>query len=109
MFGDRAASRRSFMARALGAAELVSGENWAIAAPAEGDWVCPLLGDLHFDRLAHHDMGWLQKEHPGDVRQVQNYSRLTSDVLPQLFAVVKRQIDTTTANVPLVLQLGDLI
>jgi hypothetical protein len=108
MFGNQAASRRRFLAQTLGAAIVARSGSWAIAAP-DSDWACPLLGDLHFDRLAHHDMAWLEQDHPGDVRQVQNYSRLTEEVLPKLFALVKGQIDSAGATVPMILQLGDLI
>ena len=93
----RPATRRDFLAQAGIAAVLAGRGSWASAAPGDGQWACPLLGDLHFDRLAHHDMAWLEKDHPGDVRQVQNYSRLTSEVLPELFAVIKGQIEAATA------------
>lgn len=110
MFSGRAiATRRRFLGSALGVTAL-AGHSFAVAAPdAASQWDCPLLGDLHFDRLEHHDLAWLEKDHPGDVRQVQNYSRLTRDVLPQLFRVVKQQVANATADVPFVLQLGDLI
>jgi hypothetical protein len=64
---------------------------------------------MHFDRLEHHDFAWLEKDHHGDVRQVQNYSRLTGEVLPRLCQVVRQQVETAAAPVPFVLQLGDLI
>jgi hypothetical protein len=107
---DMSISRRRFLAEAVGTTALVGGGSFAIGAASEAsEWACPLLGDLHFDRLEHHDFAWLEKEHPGDVRQVQNYSRLTREVMPKLFEVVKKQIASAGSNVPLVLQLGDLI
>jgi len=30
------------------------------------------LGDLHFDRLEHHDHEWLAREHPGAFRDVRH-------------------------------------
>ena len=49
----------------------------AAAAPATGAAVTGakgfsfvLLGDIHFDKLEHHDMEWLAKEHEGDIRQI---------------------------------------
>ena len=102
-------SRRSFLTQAMSAAALAGGGSWAIAAPTEGDWCCPVLGDLHFDRLEHHDFVWLENDHSGDVSQVKNYSRLTRDVLPKLLTVVQQQIAAASAPVPFVLQLGDLI
>ncbi|HEY2894132.1 MAG TPA: metallophosphoesterase [Pirellulales bacterium] len=107
-------ARRGFLTQSLAAAALAAGRSWALAAPAHAEpWACPVLGDLHFDRLEHHDLAWLEKDHPGDVRQVQNYSRVTREVMPRLMAVVKKQIERQTGEagtaVPLVLQLGDLL
>jgi len=66
-----------------------------------------LLGDLHFDKLEHHDLDWLQKDHPGDVSQVRNYSRITKEVHPALFATVRETI--TETPVPFVIHAGDLV
>jgi hypothetical protein len=107
-------SRRSFIKKAAAAcAVLGPAGNWAIAASENsGDWSFPLLGDLHFDRLEHHDQEWLAREHPGDVSQVQNYSRITREMTPRLFARVAEkltELQAATRPVPFVLQLGDLL
>jgi calcineurin-like phosphoesterase family protein len=68
-----------------------------------------MLGDIHFDHPDHHDMEWLAKEHPGDVRQVQNYSRITREITPKLLAEVRDQIRQSRARVPFALQIGDLV
>ncbi len=72
-----------------------------------------LLGDLHFDRLEHHDLAWVEKSHAGDVRQIQDYSRITRELMPRLFGTVR---DTVAAlksapdgRVPFVLHVGDLV
>lgn len=93
---------------------LVGGAAMAAAgrAAAEGEkgaFSFPLLGDLHFDRLAHHDMEWLQREKPNDVRQVQNYSALTEKVLPRLLPEVREHIAKAGTRVPFVVQVGDLV
>lgn len=103
-------TRRDFVSRTSGVL-LGAGASWAMAA-ADGDdaeWAFPLLGDLHFDRLEHHDMPWLEREHPGDVSQVRNYSRVTTEFMPRLFAAVRDRVAASRLPVPLVLQLGDLI
>lgn len=100
--------RRRFLMQSVSAIALSSG-SWAVAAPADDNWCCPVLGDLHFDRLEHHDLAWLERDHPGDVTQVQNYSRLTRDILPKLLAVTRQQVAVATDPVPFVLQLGDLL
>ena len=106
-------NRRTFL-RSSGAACALLGPagNWAIAAGEDDDWPFPLLGDLHFDRLEHHDHEWLAREHPGDVSQVQNYSRITREMTPRLFARVRESLaalEKAKASVPFVLQLGDLL
>lgn len=101
-------SRRRFLAAAAGGTFLC-GRNLAVAAPEDGEWAFPLLGDLHFDRPEHHDMAWLEREHPGDVAQVRNYSQVTREVTPELLEVVRRQAAEAGAPVPFVMQLGDLV
>lgn len=68
-----------------------------------------LFGDTHFDRLDHHDMAWLAKDHPGDVTQVERYSEHTKSLLPQLFATVARRIAAEPQRFAAVLHVGDLI
>ncbi len=106
-------SRRHFLKSAAAGVLLGPAGNWAIAAADDdANWSFPLLGDLHFDKLEHHDHEWLAKEHSGDVAQVQNYSRITRDLTPKLFARVREslaQLEQAKTRVPFVLQLGDLL
>jgi len=106
-------TRRHFLKSTAAGVLLGPAANWALAAgEAADDWSFPLLGDLHFDRLEHHDHEWLAKEHPGDVAQVQNYSRITRELTPRLFSRIRdslAQLDQTQTRVPFVLQLGDLV
>ena len=87
--------------------------NLALGADsASSEWSFPLLGDLHFDRLEHHDQAWLAKEHPADVTQVQNYSRITREMTPKLLARVRHSVTALQQagmSVPFVMQLGDLL
>jgi hypothetical protein len=66
-----------------------------------------LLGDLHFDKLEHHDLAWLEKNKSGDLGQIRNYSRITADITPRLFATVRESVAAT--NAAFVLQVGDLV
>ena len=71
-----------------------------------------LLGDLHFDRLEHHDRDWIAREKPNDWRQIENYSRITAQMHPQLLAEVRAQIAAraqSAAPVRFVLQIGDFV
>src|SRR4051794_15367912 len=83
------------------------------AAEAKGDFSFILLGDLHFDRLAHHDMGWLDKNKKGDLSQIQNYSRITADIMPRLFETVRETVKSLAASgdapPAFVLQVGDIV
>ncbi len=72
-----------------------------------------LLGDLHFDRLAHHDLEWLKRDKPDDLRQVQNYSRITAETLPRLFATLRTRIEELNAlpgsRAAFTVQVGDFV
>ena len=89
MFGKM--TRRRFPAALAGlaiggpavAGSLLTDLARAADGPSDGDSLTfPVLGDLHFDRLEHHDLDWLRRDHPGDVHQVENYSKLTREILP---------------------------
>lgn len=105
-------SRRCFLSQASAACAVGLAGNLAIAAPESDRCSIPLLGDLHFDRPEHHDMDWLAKEHPGDVRQVENYCRITAERMRPLLDKVGgacRRLQAAGTSVPFVLQLGDLV
>lgn len=31
------------------------------------------LGDMHFDKMAHHDFEWVKADKPNDIRQIEGY------------------------------------
>jgi 3',5'-cyclic AMP phosphodiesterase CpdA len=109
-------SRRRFVqlgsAAAAGAAVGLP-QPGAGAAPERRRFSFVLLGDLHFDRLEHHDMAWVEKEKPNDVRQIRDYSRKTREVMPLLFAHLRERIAESNrepaTRVACVLQAGDLV
>ncbi len=106
-------TRRHF-AKALlsGAGSLAALPLLAQASRGEG-FSFVLLGDLHFDQLAHHDVSWLERDKPDDLRQVRDYSRITADLLPGLLATVRQQLAelSRSGQTPpaFVLQLGDFV
>ncbi|MCC7333694.1 MAG: metallophosphoesterase [Pirellulaceae bacterium] len=68
-----------------------------------------LLGDTHFDRIEHHDLNWMKTDFAKSISQVEIYSRLTKDTLPNLLGAAKaslRQADPPTA---FALHVGDLV
>ncbi|MES2693767.1 MAG: metallophosphoesterase [Verrucomicrobiota bacterium] len=72
-----------------------------------------LLGDLHFDKLEHHDMAWVKKDKPNDVRQIEGYSRNTREVTPRLLQTVRETVAELNREaaypVAFILQAGDLV
>jgi hypothetical protein len=79
----------------------------AAPSPAGEAFSFVLLGDLHYDKLEHHDMAWLEKNKAGDLSQIRNYSRITADITPKLFATVRQSVAETQSA--FVLQVGDLV
>jgi hypothetical protein len=71
------------------------------------------LGDTHLDQLEHHDMAWLEREKPKDVSQVRNYSRIMSEVTPQLFATLRETVAAGSrkpgAEIKFIAQTGDFV
>ncbi len=72
-----------------------------------------LLGDIHYDKIEHHDMAWVQKDKPSSVRQIEGYCRNAREVTPLLLARVRSTIARLNENpatrVAFVLQAGDLV
>jgi len=67
-----------------------------------------ILGDIHFDRLEHHDMDWL-KSKPGDYRQVtEEYTIFTTSSFNLLMNEVLFQTKKHKPDIKAIIQLGDL-
>src|SRR4051794_8618033 len=75
----------------------------ALAPPTGFTFVA--LGDLHYDKLEHHDMNWLMAEKPNDLSQIKNYSRISAEITPKLLDEVRARVASDKAD--FVLQLGD--
>ena len=110
---SRSLTRRQFLQSAAVAVPALA---LAPSLPAASDsrgFSFVLLGDLHFDRLEHHDLLWLRTNKPNDVRQVEDYTRITREITPQLFSTVRDTISDLTrsehARTEFVLQVGDLV
>jgi hypothetical protein len=104
--GTLGLSRRRFLA---GAAALPLAGLARAEGPKAGPFAFAALGDVHFDRPEHHDMEWLRRDHPNDVSQVENYSRITREVTPALLRELRRAAAANDVPVRFVAQLGDLI
>ena len=95
-------NRRHFLKTSLAAALTSRGR-----AASPGSFTFILLGDLHFDKPEHHDLAWVKEHSPDSVRQSENYSRLTREIMPRLFATVRNVAAERKAA--FVLQVGDLV
>src|SRR5689334_7527283 len=87
-------TRRQFLTTSAAAAGLALTSRGSPAAtlPSGRAFSFVLLGDLHFDKLEHHDMAWVQKDKPNDVSQIQNYSRISREISPRLLSRVRDTI-----------------
>jgi hypothetical protein len=66
------------------------------------------LGDLHFDKESHHDFDWVRATMPADIRQIEDYVRITRDHTPGLFKRVQSAIEASGGRIQMVIQGGDL-
>ncbi|MBC7923023.1 MAG: metallophosphoesterase [Ferruginibacter sp.] len=102
-------TRRKFIttAGALAAALPLGAAAFDFVPSAGESFHFVLLGDLHFDKLAHHDMEYVKSKYPNDIQQIENYSRITRDNLPGLLKVAKEK--GVNLNADFYLQLGDFV
>ena len=66
------------------------------------------LGDLHFDKMAHHDLAWVKANMPNDLRQIEDYVRITQENTPGLFRRVQAAIESSDGRIKMIVQGGDL-
>jgi len=102
-------NRRKFIACvSLIAAALPLGSSAFDFIPSRGKaFNFMLLGDIHFDKLEHHDMEYVKSKYPNDIVQIENYSRITKDNFPMLMNAAKEK--ARAINADLWLQLGDFV
>lgn len=102
-------SRRKFLQCLSTIAAALPVQSWArgITGSATKPFNFMFLGDLHFDKLMHHDMNYLKEKYPNDIRQIENYSRITRDNLSDLMRVSKECANETDAK--FYLQIGDFV
>ncbi len=110
---NRALTRRQFVRNvALSAAGLSLLPAAAAARPPKS-FSFLLLGDLHFDKLEHHDLEWLARDKPDDLRQIRDYSRITAQIQPELMATLRKIAGAynhgAAGPIAFALQVGDLV
>ena len=67
------------------------------------------LGDMHYDKLEHHDLDYVMTR-PQDYAQIFNeYPQYTAFFMPRFLQLIKKQAETLKPAVKAVVQLGDLV
>ncbi|GAI85652.1 unnamed protein product [marine sediment metagenome] len=66
------------------------------------------LGDIHFDKRSHHDFEWVKANKPNDIRQIENYVRITENHTPGLLRRVQTAIESSDGRITMIVQGGDL-
>jgi hypothetical protein len=85
------------------------------AANAQGNrpgrtysFVFVYLGDIHFDKRSHHDFEWVQANKPNDIRQIEDYVRITEKHTPGLLRRIQTSIESSDGQIKMIIQGGDL-
>ena len=66
------------------------------------------LGDIHFDKRCHHDFEWVQANKPNDIRQIEDYVRITEKHTPGLLRRIQTSIESSDGRIKMIVQGGDL-
>jgi len=66
------------------------------------------LGDIHFDKRSHHDFEWVKANKPNDIRQIEDYVRITENHTPGLLRRIQTAIESSDGRIKMIVQGGDL-
>jgi len=66
------------------------------------------LGDIHFDKRSHHDFEWVKANKPNDIRQIEDYVRITEKHTPGLLRRIQTVIESSDGRIKMIVQGGDL-
>jgi len=105
--------RRFIQSAALATSSLAIGSNLFAAKNESDSFSFVLLGDLHLDKLEHHDLDQLRKSDAKQLPQIERYSRITAEVTPKLFSTLRMTIAELNKNSvtrpAFTIQVGDLV
>ena len=65
------------------------------------------LGDIHFDKKSHHDFEWVKANKPNDIRQIEDYVRITENHTPGLLRRIQTVIESSNGQIKMIVQGGD--
>ena len=66
------------------------------------------LGDIHFDKRSHHNFEWVKANKPNDIRQIEDYVRITENHTPGLLRRIQTVIESSNGQIKMIVQGGDL-
>lgn len=108
--------RRFLRTAAVATSGLAVGSNVLTGANSKNDsdrFAFVLLGDLHLDKLEHHDLPALRATDAKQLPHIEMYSRITAEMTPKLFSTVRKTIvelnKKPATRVPFTIQVGDLL
>ena len=67
------------------------------------------LGDIHFDKRSHHDFEWVKANKPNDIRQIEDYVRITENHTPGLLRRIQTAIESSDGRITMIVQGGDML
>jgi len=62
------------------------------------------LGDIHFDKRSHHDFEWVKANKPRDIRQIEDYVRITEKYTPGLLRRIQTVIESSDRQIKMIVQ-----
>ncbi len=104
-------SRRTVIMRVVLCAQIllsVPGPAQAQGSRPDSAYSFVYLGDLHFDKMAHHDLEWVKAKMPDDLRQIEDYVRITQENTPSLLRRVQAAVESSEGRIKMIVQGGDL-
>ncbi len=102
-----ACNRRQAIQCAIATTAIGTVSRRTVAEHSSNGFSFALLGDLHYDKLEHHDMNWLQSHKPDDLSQIRNYSANSELRTPKLLASVGET--SKQHGCSFTIQVGDLV
>jgi len=80
----------------------------AICTAQASEYSFVYLGDMHFDKMSHHDFDWVKAEKPNDIRQIDGYVESSERYAPGLLKRIQNSIESSNGRIKMVVQGGDL-
>jgi len=104
-------SRRTIVIRVILCVQTIIFALWPVNAQGNENgpsYSFVYLGDIHFDKRSHHDFEWVRANKPNDIRQIEDYVRITEEYTPSLLRRIQTSIESSNGRIKMIIQGGDL-